>query len=137
MSLLAYTIAVYSAGIPNYPVPKAVNSMFTMVVYASNDMDLVHPAVVYTRTISLLAYRTTTNFYTVSNFSVPKAVSSMYSMVVHSRVGRFLTDMVKTYFLNCHVSAPDSSTFYSALKGPYPRYCEVIHFKEIFPAVTF
>ena len=135
MSLLAHPRAVYSTGVPNYPVPMAVKSMFRMivhlrriislltypaafytksisllvypvVVHTSSDIGLVYPAIVYTRFSLLLAYPTMPNFYSILNFSLPNAVSSMYSKVVHS------------------ISVP--FTAYST--GPYPRHCEVTSF---------
>ena len=61
MSLLVYPMAVYRIGVPNYPVPKALNCMFPMVVHQRSKSLLAYPAAMYTRSISLLAYPAVVN----------------------------------------------------------------------------
>ena len=79
MSLLAYPMAVYRILVyrTTYPVPKAVNSIFPMVVHARSITLPAYPVAVYTKSMSVLLYPEVV--YTSSDIGLE------YPVVVYTR----------------------------------------------------
>ena len=99
MSLLANSTTEYSTSISNYLVPKAVKSMFPIVVHQRSVSLLAYPPAVYTRSKSLLAYPTTRMFLQRTQFLGTQG-SKQYVLI------------------GC---ALDVSTFYSVLNRSVPK----------------